>query len=304
MRFELRQIHFLLLGLLCSLQLSSAEETTPSDVNPDIAAQVKPSVVYLIVSRQCDGVTFYDGKKKMKPQPSFASSGSAFFISSEGYLVTNAHVVNPDVRFDLLVDYSMSYPRFKSKPAPGSKSFKKLAHKDAYGETRIKGKAKLAVVVMPGTPQQQLIDATTLFIDEDADIAVIKVEGKQTFPALALGDSDAVKEQQPIIAFGFPFGLKLAAPQESVRTITFPQLDTADGRIRTAEVNAKTGKVERIRHNAEIAPGSSGGPLVNDKGEVIGVNSAGVGVAAINYAVPSNVITALLKKWKVPLEQR
>ncbi|MBI3920014.1 MAG: trypsin-like peptidase domain-containing protein [Armatimonadetes bacterium] len=286
-------------GVVLGKALAEEAPVLSADVNAAIAAKVKPSVAFLTVSRQCDGLKVYDGKKAMAPQPNFGSSGSAFVVSKEGLLVTNAHVVNPDVRFDIFVEYSMNYPKFRTKPDPRSAAFAKLARKDNYGDTRIKGKARIIAVFFPGTPEEKVYTASTLYSDEETDIAVLKLEGKGSFVPMAFADSEQTKEQEAVIAFGFPFGKSLASSPKA----SYPQMDTADGRVRTSEVNPDTGKVEKIRHNAEIAPGSSGGPLVNQQGDVIGVNRAGLGAAAINYAIPSNLVTGLLRKWKVPFQQ-
>ncbi|MBK9295104.1 MAG: Do family serine endopeptidase [Oligoflexia bacterium] len=123
--------------------------------------------------------------------------------------------------------------------------------------------------------------------DERTDIALIKIDLKQKLPTVALGDSDKVEVGQWVAAFGNPFGHGhtmtkgiISAKERDVETEnspTFPFLQT----------------------DASINPGNSGGPLVNTKGEVIGVNAAIDGRAqGIGFAIPINVVKKLIPDLK------
>ncbi|HOD35844.1 MAG TPA: Do family serine endopeptidase [Syntrophales bacterium] len=127
--------------------------------------------------------------------------------------------------------------------------------------------------------------------DSKTDIALLKmaaaVKDLQTLP---LGDSDDVKVGEWVIAIGNPFGLALTVTQGIV---------SATGRVIGAGPYD-----DFIQTDAAINPGNSGGPLINLRGEVIGINTAIVAAGqGIGFAVPSNmaraVVAQLMQKGKV-----
>ncbi|MER3631265.1 MAG: serine protease [Blastocatellia bacterium] len=96
--------------------------------------------------------------------------------------------------------------------------------------------------------------------DEETDLAVLKIDAGRELPAIAFGDSSAVRVGDWVLAIGSPFGL--------ARTVTAGIISQTDRDTPTATVFQKF-----IQTDAAINRGNSGGPLVNLKGEVIGVNS-------------------------------
>ncbi|GAB4494987.1 MAG: trypsin-like peptidase domain-containing protein [Anaerolineales bacterium] len=132
--------------------------------------------------------------------------------------------------------------------------------------------------------------------DTDSDLAVIKVDVPAgTLVPLTLADSSQVKVGQTVVAIGNPFGLN--------GTMTIG-IVSAKGRtldsLRTAEGGATFTAGDVIQTDAAINPGNSGGPLLNLKGEVIGVNRAirttGITLdgepanSGIGFAVSSNIV--------------
>ena len=121
--------------------------------------------------------------------------------------------------------------------------------------------------------------------DEATDIAVIKIDAKN-LRYLPLGDSDSVKVGQLVFAIGNPFGL-----QETVTK----GIISATGRV-TDEYG-----IEYFQTEAVINPGNSGGPLINIRGEIIGINTAignysGSGTwQGVGFAIPSNIIRRSLE---------
>ncbi|UJP41235.1 S1C family serine protease [Cellulomonas palmilytica] len=107
-------------------------------------------------------------------------------------------------------------------------------------------------------------DATLVGSTADYDLAVIKVDVEGLVP-LALGDSDAVRVGDPVVAVGAPLGLEGTVTTGIVSALNRPV--SAGDEADTAFINA-------IQTDAAINPGNSGGPLVNAAGEVIGINSA------------------------------
>jgi serine protease Do len=119
--------------------------------------------------------------------------------------------------------------------------------------------------------------------DAQIDLAVLKIDLPNLSP-LSLGDSDKVKVGQIVMAIGNPFGL-----EESV----------SQGIISAKDRRAMNdSQVEFFQTDTAINPGNSGGPLVNIRGEVIGINSAiyseSGGNQGIGFAIPSNVVKAAM----------
>ena len=117
--------------------------------------------------------------------------------------------------------------------------------------------------------------------DERRDLAIIKVIGG-TAPELTLGNSDDVRIGETVYAVGNPRGL---------------QGTVSSGIVSSMRNFGQNGI--RIQIDAPISPGNSGGPVLNEKGEVIGVSVSGFqGIDAqnLNFAVPSNYLKALLRE--------
>lgn len=140
-------------------------------------------------------------------------------------------------------------------------------------------------------------DAKVLGKDARTDVAVIKIEPKEPLTVLELGDSDAAEVGEWVMAIGSPFGfgnsLSVGVVSAKGRNLTLGQQGTG---------------VDMLQTDAAINPGNSGGPLLNTRGQVIGMNTliitqgsaqnAGVGFSvAINVAKP--IIPQLKTKGKV-----
>ncbi len=121
--------------------------------------------------------------------------------------------------------------------------------------------------------------------DPQSDVAVIKIEG-DNLPVANLGDSDALRVGKWAIAIGNPFGLS-----QTVSVGVVSATGRADIGIAQYE--------DMIQTDAAINPGNSGGPLVNIKGEVIGINTAIFtktgGYQGIGFAIPINMAKVIMK---------
>jgi S1-C subfamily serine protease len=163
--------------------------------------------------------------------------GSGFFVSRDGLIVTNRHVV------------------------------------DMEGAT-------FKVVLASG----KSVDATLVMKDEMLDVAILSAAGSG-YKALSFGNSAELKVGQQVIAIGFA----LAEFTNSVSSGVISGLSrsvTAENRRGTVEVLDGL-----IQTDAAINPGNSGGPLLNLKGEVIGVNVAvAQGSQNIGFALPGNAV--------------
>ncbi len=178
-----------------------------------------------------------DIRQPYKTPSQYQVTGSGFFISEEGDLITNAHMV---------------------------------VH------------ANNVLIQVPSLGKQ-LIDCKVLSIAPERDLALLRVsqEGRNLlrkehgkFPYIKMGDSDQVHRADEVMALGYPLG------QNSLKSTT--------GVISGRESNM-------IQMSAAINPGSSGGPLLNLNGEVVGINTAGITEAQnVGYIIPINDLKTVL----------
>lgn len=119
--------------------------------------------------------------------------------------------------------------------------------------------------------------------DYDLDLAVLKIESDKPLPTLPLGDSDKVKVGDWVVAIGNPLGLD--------HTVTVGVI-SAKSRPITVENRRFT---NLLQTDASINPGNSGGPLLNLKGEVIGINNAiNADAQGIGFAIPASTVKEVL----------
>jgi serine protease Do len=128
-------------------------------------------------------------------------------------------------------------------------------------------------------------DAQVKGRDPNTDLALIKIEPTNDLPVLELGDSDALKVGEWILAIGNPFGLE--------HTVT-AGIISAKGRV------IGSGPYDDfIQTDASINPGNSGGPLITMDGKVVGINTAIVaGGQGIGFAIPVNLARGVIDQLK------
>ena len=128
-------------------------------------------------------------------------------------------------------------------------------------------------------------DAKIVGRDPKTDLALIKIAGSSDLVPLKIGDSDALKVGTWVVAIGSPFGLE--------QTVT-AGIVSAKGRI------LGSGPYDDfIQTDASINPGNSGGPLINMKGEVVGINTAIIASGqGIGFAIPINLADGIIAQLK------
>jgi serine protease Do len=136
-------------------------------------------------------------------------------------------------------------------------------------------------------PRGATLDATVVGVDEETDLALLRVDPQgQTLQALPLGDSDTLKPGQLVFAFGSPLGLDNTVTMGVVSAVG-RQLEADDPMV-------------YIQTDAPINPGSSGGPLVDAHGRVVGINtlilSQGGGNEGLGFAAPSNIVKTVYEQ--------
>ena len=141
--------------------------------------------------------------------------------------------------------------------------------------------------VVKGTSRgyAKLVDQKTKYdiegitaVDAERDLVILKISAPGA-QVIQLGDSDTVQVGSPIYAVGNPRGLEGTFSQGIISSIR------------------KAGTDKILQLTAPISPGSSGGPVLNDKGQVIGVSVATFrGGQNLNFAIPSNYLSALMRR--------
>ena len=135
------------------------------------------------------------------------------------------------------------------------------------------GAREVDVTMLDGTAYR----ARVVGVDTKTDLAVLRLEANgKKFPFLALGDSDEVQVGDWVLAVGSPFGLQA--------TVTSGIVSAKARQIGAGPYD------DYLQTDAAINPGNSGGPLVNMRGEVIGINTAVVrGGSGIGFAIPASM---------------
>jgi serine protease Do len=137
---------------------------------------------------------------------------------------------------------------------------------------------KITVTLMDG----RTLDAELIGKDPTFDLAVIQVKD-HNLPSLTLGDSDAAEVGEWVVAIGNPHGFE--------NTVTAGIISAKNRTLQAADINFQG----FMQTDAAINPGNSGGPLINLKGEVVGINTAIVPYAqGLGFAVPVNMAKQIM----------
>ena len=191
-----------------------------------------------------------DGERGVFVAPS-RGAGSGVIVDAAGYIVTNAHVVQGAHRIQVELPV-------RDSGVPGRSLVR---------------------------PRPRLVGAQLVAIDEETDLAVVKVS-ERDLPALAFADSDMVRPGQIVMAFGSPLGLASSVSLGVVSAIA-RQLEAEDPMV-------------YLQTDAPINPGNSGGPLVNLEGEIVGINalilSQSGGNEGLGFAAPSNIVRRVFEQ--------
>ncbi|MEZ5293678.1 MAG: trypsin-like peptidase domain-containing protein [Vicinamibacterales bacterium] len=160
----------------------------------------------------------------------------------------------------------------------------------------IEGARRVQVVLASRTagasivrPRGRTLEASVVGVDEETDLALLQVDGRGLgLQALPLGDSDTLRPGQLVFALGSPLGLDNTVTMGVVSAVG-RQLEPDDPMV-------------YIQTDAPINPGSSGGPLVDANGRVVGINtlilSQGGGNEGLGFAAPSNIVRTVFEQLK------
>ncbi|GBF78069.1 hypothetical protein PA598K_06672 [Paenibacillus sp. 598K] len=140
-------------------------------------------------------------------------------------------------------------------------------------------------VTVDGTAEP--FKATVLGKSAEHDLAVIKIDSKQDFPILKMGDSNAINVGDWVVAIGNPAGFE--------NTVTVGVISAKEREIPINDNNGQRQYRHLLQTDASINSGNSGGPLINLNGEVIGMNTAKSSEAqGIGFAIPTSVFVPFI----------
>ncbi len=183
------------------------------------------------------------------------TTGTGFFISKYGHVVTNYHVVQPQLSI-----YSLTFP------APVT---------------------EINIIQNSGSKDHKILPASILTIDKDNDIAVLRIKDSTETPYLTIDSKEKLPETMPIWVFGYPFGDQFTVIQRG------PEITVCKGSI-SALRHDDRGTLSKIQIDAPVNPGNSGGPVTNESGNVIGVVRL-LYASGVNFIVPCHFVDSLLK---------
>ena len=136
---------------------------------------------------------------------------------------------------------------------------------------------------------RRILPAKVVGTDTLTDLAVIKVDG-HNLPNAPWGDSTKLHPGQTVLAFGNPYGFRFTVTRGIVSALNRPNMSSDDAR--------KPGQF--IQTDAAINPGNSGGPLVNARGEVVGINtflvSPSGSFSGMGFAIPTQIVRPTVEK--------
>lgn len=223
-------------------QTSSEVAIVPQNFVTQVVNNVGPAVVRINASRTVETQVpeafqdplfrhFFGSQIPSVPdRQTQRGAGSGFIVSSDGLILTNAHVVD--------------------------------------------GAESVTVTLKDG----RAIDGEVMGKDNLTDMAVVKIEAED-LPIVEFGDSEALQIGEWAIAIGNPLGLD--------NTVT-TGIVSATGR-NSMQIGVGDKRIDFIQTDAAINPGNSGGPLLNSRGEVIGINTAIIRNAqGLGFAIPIN----------------
>jgi len=217
----------------------------------EVAKKVIPSVVGIKVTYPVSGYSFFFNGNS---DSTATGEGSGIVYSSDGYILTNNHVI---------------------------------AEAMSFNSNIILDKAKIEVYI---NGDDKAYEAKVIGRNETLDVALIKIDATNLVPA-EFGNSDLVEIGQTAIAIGNPGGMQY------MNSVTAGIISGINREIDNGYQQPNKRKLNLIQTDAAINPGNSGGPLVNVKGQVIGINSikiADVKFEGLGFAIPINSVTVLV----------
>lgn len=207
---------------------------------------------------------------------SYYTAGTCFLINEE-YVITNKHIFDLDTDMDPDPDVVYTIREL----VMDGEGLDELADNDPHLKLYVFANRDTNVeATVHENAQSDVLDFAALHLSE-------KIYGREP---LVLGDSDSIAQRDNVYAYGFP--------ADSISNKNFNTKDDVSISSGIVSKVTVTGSVDIIEHTSQLDEGNSGGPLVNDAGEVVGINEFIVDQK--NYSIQINVIKEILDTWGIP----
>jgi serine protease Do len=264
-----------------------------------LAMRTKPSVVRIYDGYEGELVWMKSGKVYQVAAYGF---GSGSFINPSGYILTNAHVVEA-AKLGEEKGKEMLFEQYLAMLARDyNEDPRKWSRETIIGigqNTQMRRITPIRLVVCPdGTSFPFEIKSFGAPIGQGKDVAVIKIEVKNA-PVLKLGDSDKVQLQDHVSVIGYP-GAADTSQSGALSRKSALEASITDGRVSAKKTAADNSPILQI--SAPATHGNSGGPVITDKGEVIGMLTfrgdtvGGQEVSGFAFVVPSSTVSEFVRQ--------
>ena len=310
--------------LMANMGIMAESAATSEGYSPAFVAELGEASTMLIYSQIDANIKIYLPDMNWTPTTSYftvpvivGTMGSGYFVSEDGYIVTAGHVIFCFTHKDIAQDLKTKYLLIAEAFVVIIQEFESLGYYltpeeqvvlfsyiITYGEIKDSMRQVYAVLgeVKPTLTEVQSKGWTARVIDVspfyERDVALLKVE-LNNCPVLLVGDSATVMTASDVYTFGFA-DVTVFLPELGVETLLAPSMK--EGRISQKRLTYY--QTPCFETSALLTYGMSGGPALNDKGEVIGICSMGVvregiEVAGFNFLIESNVASSILEEANV-----
>ena len=337
-KFWLPAITLLLCGLAVYLSVNTVQpKTTAGLQQSDLAQMIKPGVVRIInhatgqvllpsfeINTDQNNLSFPENRPGQAEKLDLYLSGSGFVINPDGYILTNAHVATEESIKENYLEEVLGGALQAKLGSLDDQTLLEFFHtpdnfanfyQNALAALRSRAQFNLAsklVVLNPSDSQEyltsllktgleaQIVSANDNFAQDEKDIALIKIQAGK-LPALTLGNSARVAVGDKIFVFGFPSTAEINGRSPLEATLT-------QGLVSALKFS-QSKEFKIFQTDAKISQGSSGGPLFDQAGRVIGIITFQTGDALrqkgdnFAFAIPINLAKETLARNHITNEE-
>jgi len=278
--------------------LAAVGQLTPEEKR---ALEVKPAVVLVVVQYEAKW-TYGDLSLKLP----HGELGSGFFFHPDGYLITNGHVVQhanlkdlqavESLQAELRADAikSVKYVAAEAEKQGHQLSNQQIVDLLQHGKIELVQGPTLSVVLSNGKVlNADILQYSAPITENGKDVAVLKVPGSN-YPTVALGNSDQVRLQDTVMVMGYPGVASSFGNNPIISAESNFEASATNGHI--SAIKTGTIGVPLIQSDVAITHGNSGGPAFSDRGEAIGIATAGAEQQGFNFLVPINTAMEFVRQ--------